>query len=95
MKRRDPATRARGQEVGAYGHAVDRPLLILNPRHDHRFVTRAQYLIAAGTGLPERLQELLRKEFPRAVVRPRALSGEPQPVWYVYREGHWVSGAED
>jgi len=90
-----PRTRVWTPRDRGYGDHVDRPLLILNPRYDQRFVARAQYLIAAGTGLPERLQELLRKEFPRAVVRPRTLSGEPGAVWYVYREGHWVSGAED
>jgi hypothetical protein len=78
-----------------YGQRVERPLLILNPRYDDRFVGRVQYLMASGADSPERLQELLRGQFPTAIVRPRALSGEPQRVWYVYRDGRWVNGAED
>ena len=74
---------------------MDRPLLILNPRHDERFVARVQYLMASGTDAPEKLQELLRAHFAEALVRPRSLSGEPQRVWYVYRDGHWVNGAKD
>jgi hypothetical protein len=42
---------------------------------------------------PEELEAMLRDSYPRAVVRPRALSGETLVVWYVYRDGHWVSSA--
>lgn len=39
---------------------------------------------------PEALQERLRGLFPFALVRPRDLAGEPQAIWYVYREGRWL-----
>ena len=40
-----------------------------------------------GTG-PTGLEARLRRLFPRAVVRAREISSEPE-VWYVYREGAW------
>jgi hypothetical protein len=41
----------------------------------------------------DELQAALRHSYPRAVVRDRDLTGDPL-VWYVYREGHWVRGAD-
>jgi PAS domain-containing protein len=40
------------------------------------------------SGGPAALEARLRRLFPRAVVRARELSAEPE-VWYVYREGAW------
>lgn len=38
--------------------------------------------------VPEELQARLRRLFPRALVRSRDISGEPN-AWYVYRDGGW------
>ena len=66
-----------------------RPIVILNPRSDERFVERVAQLMADDIGEPEDLQAGLRAEFPDAVVRPRELSSESTEVWYVYRDGRW------
>jgi hypothetical protein len=67
------------------------PVLILNPRADERFTERAHEALARGAASPMQLQAALREVYPRAIVRARDLSGEPVVVWYVYRDGHWVS----
>jgi hypothetical protein len=70
------------------------PTLILNPRQDARFVAVAEAIVAEGVVSPGRLQERLRQQYPRVVVRPRELTGESFTIWYVYRDGHWITGPE-
>jgi len=65
-------------------------VLILNPRDDHEFVDRARAAAASGVGDPLAMADLLRAWYPAIVVRPRELSSEPDVVWYVYRDGHWI-----
>ena len=36
--------------------------------------------------------ERLAVDYPAVTVHRRELSGEPLEVWYVYRDGHWLSG---
>ena len=67
-----------------------RPIVILNPRSDARFVGLVAELMADAVGEPEGLQAGLRAEFPNAVVRRRELSSESTEVWYVYRDGRWT-----
>ena len=67
--------------------------LVLNPRDDTPFVALAERLVADGVRSPGELQDRLRREYPDAVVRARELDGEAFTIWYVYRDGHWVSGA--
>jgi hypothetical protein len=67
-----------------------RPILILNPRSDARFVELVSKLMADAVGEPEGLQAGLRAEFLEAVVRRRELSSESTEVWYVYRDGRWT-----
>ena len=71
-----------------------RPLLVINPPTDADFVRLVATSVggggAAARDLEQELRNLeqeLRKQFPRAVVRERQLSGEDGPTWYVYREG--------
>jgi hypothetical protein len=73
---------------------TERPILVLNPRQDPSFLKCAEQLLAASDG-PEALQAALREHYPAAVVRERVLASEPQTVWYVYRDGRWVSGRDD
>ena len=68
------------------------PTLILNPRHDARFVAVAEAIVTDGVDPPVALQERLRQDYPHVVVRPRELTGESFTIWYVYRDGHWVPG---
>jgi hypothetical protein len=70
-----------------------RPTLVLNPRHDAAFEAAAAALIHEAV-LPTDLELLLRADFPRAVVRPRDLSGEAGTVWYVYRDGRWTGSGD-
>jgi hypothetical protein len=67
--------------------------LVVNPRDDTPFVTLAERLVADGVRSPDELQQQLRREYPEAVVRARDLDGEAFTIWYVYRDGHWVTGS--
>ena len=66
--------------------------LVVNPRDDSPFVDLAERLVADGVRSPDELQDRLRREYPDTVVRARELDGEAFTIWYVYRDGHWVSG---
>lgn len=65
-----------------------RPTLVTNPTDDRAFAAAAEAALDDGQ-TPGDLQAILRRDYPRAVVRSRDLAGDPL-VWYVYREGHWV-----
>jgi hypothetical protein len=67
-----------------------RPHLVTNPADDAEFRRFAESSLAAGI-TPGSLQAALRLRHPAAVVHARMLSGESRPVWYVYRDGHWVA----
>jgi hypothetical protein len=83
----DPARR--------WGAAVtpQQPMLVINPVADPSFVRTCNQAMRARPSRPDELQSLLREAYPAAVVRPRSLSGEITTIWYVYREGYWVSSA--
>jgi hypothetical protein len=68
---------------------TQRPTLVSNPADDLAFASAAEAALEEGQS-PSELQVLLRREYPRAVVRARDLAGERPVVWYVYRDGHWV-----
>jgi hypothetical protein len=63
---------------------------VINPRRDANFVARVE-ADGPSSASPPALEATLRTDYPRAVVRPRQLEGERAEVWYVYREGYWVS----
>lgn len=67
-----------------------RPVVVRNPSKDNDFTELIDALLAERVLDMDRFQERLRERYPRALVRPRDLSGERVAVWYVYREGHWV-----
>ena len=64
-----------------------RPVVVRNPSKDTAFAAAIDALHL------DRFQERLRQAYPNVLVRPRDLAGERVRVWYVYREGHWVSDA--
>jgi hypothetical protein len=68
-----------------------RPTLVLNPPGDEEFATFATRSLNGGVIDPAELQRRLRARFPHSVVRPRELSGERTEIWYVYRDGRWIS----
>jgi hypothetical protein len=68
------------------------PTVIINPRDDLRFAEFVNRSLLTAVESPDALERLLRERYPRAVVRRRGLAGEQIEVWYVYREGRWVSG---
>ena len=70
---------------------TQRPTLITNPASDLVFRDHAASALREGQSVAE-LQQILRGEYPRAIVRARDLEGERKAVWYVYRDGHWVTG---
>ncbi len=72
-----------------------RPVLAINPQHDHTFVAAAEALLDDGVCSLTGFQDALRGHFPDAFVRARDLSGELGTVWYVFRDGHWVNGRTD
>jgi uncharacterized protein YbjT (DUF2867 family) len=65
------------------------PSLITNPADDRVFRDTAEAVLRVSTSIDE-FAAILRRDYPRAVVRARDLDGERQAVWYVYRDGHWV-----
>ena len=71
------------------------PTLIVNPRDDEAFARFVLGIQAAGVDGPGDLELRLRQRYPDAVVRLRDLHGETFTIWYVYRDGHWVSGARE
>jgi hypothetical protein len=68
-------------------------MLVINPIADATFVAACDEGMRSRPSRPDQLQAILRARYPSAVVRPRALSGEITTIWYVYRDGHWVSSA--
>ena len=67
----------------------DRPTLVLNPPDDRDFEAFVSSVVGTAAGSAQ-LERGLRLRYPRAIVRPRDLSGERVEIWYVYRDGHWV-----
>ncbi|MBX3032135.1 MAG: hypothetical protein KF809_18470 [Chloroflexi bacterium] len=80
-----------GRDGDAIGRT--RPVLVINPATDGAFERVCRSAMRPPPTGPSDLQARLRSHYPQAVVRPRGLSGEMVVVWYVYREGHWVSSA--
>ena len=68
---------------------TQRPTLITNPANDVAFRDHAESALQEWQSVAV-LQQILRGEHPRAVVRARDLAGERRAVWYAYRDGHWV-----
>jgi len=50
----------------------------------------AERLVKDGAETAAALEAALAEQYPRTVVRARALSTERIITWYVYREGTWV-----
>ncbi len=69
-----------------------RPMLMINPMTDQEFRRMTTQVVADADGDIASAQRQLRLDYPRAVIRARDISGESIVVWYVYREGRWVSG---
>ncbi len=67
------------------------PTVIINPREDLEFAELVERALKSGVDSPKALEVELRQRHPKAVVRRRELAGEQVDVWYVYREGRWVS----
>ncbi|HEX8941185.1 MAG TPA: hypothetical protein VF763_13580 [Candidatus Limnocylindrales bacterium] len=74
------------------------------PASDEAFAAAAARALAetgrrAGASLAEAVEARLRAAYPAAVIHPRswlaAPVGETRPVWYVYRDGHYVVGEHD
>jgi hypothetical protein len=67
--------------------------LMTFPSADRAFArhVRATALTAASSS-PEALQQAIRADYPRAVVRRRDLASETHVAWYVFRDG-WVLGS--
>lgn len=87
----DPLTGAHPPTREHHSTGTGVPRLVINPRQDAGFVEACALAMATAPPVPRALQEALRGDYPRTTVEARALSGEPLRVWYVYRDGHWVS----
>jgi hypothetical protein len=68
-----------------------RPTLVLNPPGDVDFAAFASHALNGGVIDPAEFQRRLRAKFPHSIVRRRGLSGERTEIWYVYRDGRWIS----
>ncbi len=69
----------------------DAPVLIINPANDLELAAWARNLMKGRNWTPKTLEAELRLTFPNVVVHSRDLSGERTQIWYVYREGRWIS----
>jgi PAS domain-containing protein len=73
--------------------------LLCFPPHDRAFLETALHLVAAGeASSPAGLEDILRRLYPRVVVRARdglAAMGGGEQAWYVYRDGRYSPFAED
>ena len=78
------------EAIAMVSESEPRPTLVLNPPDDDAFRALAERLVGGDVREPSELQARLRERWPRALVRPRELAGEPAQIWYVYRDGHWV-----
>jgi hypothetical protein len=72
------------------GPRRDAPVLIINPANDLDLAALARNLMMRRSLTLKTLEAELRLSFPNLVVHSRDLAGETTPIWYVYREGHWV-----
>jgi len=66
------------------------PMLITNPANDAGFRRFAEASLGDLVDTTT-LQAILQTRYPDTLVRARDLSGERIIVWYVYRDGRWVS----
>ena len=66
-----------------------RPTLVINPVTDRTFSAFVQQELDGARNVAA-LELRLRTQYPDAAVHPRVLSGEPIPIWYVYRDGRWT-----
>jgi hypothetical protein len=58
------------------------------PSDDHEFARVVGELLASGrVDTIAELEDRVRQSYPNVRVLPRQLAGEPQPTWYVYRDG--------
>jgi hypothetical protein len=71
---------------------MSRTIVIANPRSDADFVAAVDRGVLAAEASPARLEALLRPAYPNAVVRGRTDGRGEDDVWYVLRDGIWVSG---
>ena len=79
--------------VARAAHKQGGPDLLTNPAGDERF--RADALSAVHTHVtPAGLEAALRPRYPHIAVHVRSLVHEPFVVWYVYRDGRWLSRDE-
>jgi hypothetical protein len=70
--------------------AEEQPTLVVNPPDDRAFEAFVGSTMDEAIDSPEQLQVVLRRRYPRSIVRRRDLAGERVQIWYVYRDGHWV-----
>ena len=63
--------------------------IICIPSSDGTFRAAVDHALASDPTItkPADLEEALRGRYEHVKVRPRELSGEQHPVWYVYRNG--------
>ena len=68
------------------------------PHDDPSFRACAEALLSSASDDPHELQEGLRGSYPNAVVRrqhPLATLSDGPRIWYVYRDGHYVTPSDE
>lgn len=65
--------------------------LLINPASDHAFAVAAESLLRNDGATIDGFERALRARYPNARVHARNVSGEQDVMWYVYREGRWVT----
>src|ERR1044072_3687456 len=89
--RRAESFAARGAAGDTRSGGPMRPTLVTNPADDEAFAPVAARFVADGIEGIDEFERRLRTVYPKSAVHARLLSGETLVVWYVYRDGRWVS----
>jgi len=92
------ATGPSRRSVGRHHYSVERrtprPILVTNPVDDGEFAFAGERLLDDGFLLIDEFRIQLRIRYPDAAVHRREVTAEPHVVWYVYRDGRWVSARQ-
>ena len=68
-----------------------RPTLVVNPATDGVFAAFVQLVVDDDAPSIADFERRVQALYPAAMVHARELADEPVLIWYVYRDGHWVS----
>lgn len=81
-------------------HDLEKPApevrVVCLPSSDGEFALVVGEALASGrVATRAELEDRIRPSYPNVRILPRELTGEPQPTWYVYRDGGFRPSERD